>query len=275
MWLPRLGARGIRRPLKVAEGKINSIRILQINMNHCRTAHDLLFVNALKFEVDLVVVSEPYRIPDNWYADNSGRAAIWVTGAGIDKGRSIALIKRGNEFVIIRYNEVYICSVYVSPNIDIQKFENCTSELEMSLLNLEKKKKLLVMGDFNAKSPLWGSDRWVEGGEYELCGSANLCPTIASGGNTCEKGGGSKIDILMGDKRTIQDLAETRVIDEYSASDHRYVLHVFKRKDNGAPTLDPFELNKGKLRKEDFVKTFLKKYGEKEGLEQRTKWTVL
>ena len=63
-------------------------QILQINLGRGRLAQDLMIQNACLLGVDLVVISEPYRMLPEWIGDATGDAAIWVTGF---KGRFASL----------------------------------------------------------------------------------------------------------------------------------------------------------------------------------------
>ncbi|XP_078051353.1 uncharacterized protein LOC144477502 [Augochlora pura] len=42
---------------------------VQINLHTCRLAHDLLTQYVYENEVDIILISEPYRILDTWYGD--------------------------------------------------------------------------------------------------------------------------------------------------------------------------------------------------------------
>lgn len=235
-----------------------------MNINHCRTAQDLLIVNSEKLEADMVVIAEPYRVMENWFADAVGKAAIYITSRGINKARNISIYKSEEGFVVIKYNDFYIISVYASPNAGRQRFEEMLTKLEMLLRTPDIKERVLVMGDFNAKSPLWGSDNWCGRGKvlYEMCCASGLCPIILAGGVTCDRGQGTKIDILFVNDGFQQGVTESNVLQEYTASDHRYVLHLINAKVNTLEEHDPFDLGKGKLDAEGFLSLFLNKYGD-------------
>lgn len=56
------------------------LKILQINLNRCRLAQDLLVQQACHKNADVVIVPEPYRQMDQWTNDTTGNASLWVTG---------------------------------------------------------------------------------------------------------------------------------------------------------------------------------------------------
>ncbi|XP_076548118.1 uncharacterized protein LOC143306052 [Osmia lignaria lignaria] len=136
--------------------------------------------------------------------------------------------------------------------------------LAKSIKTLKSNQGIIVMGDFNSRSPLWGSDKWCSRGRilFQFCNSVDLLPTVTKGGATCDRGSGSKIDIMICNKLALQDLHDSVVIGDYSASDHRYLLHAYHMKQTVVGGTSPFELKKGVLDEKNFVKTFLNKYGD-------------
>nr|XP_034195147.1 uncharacterized protein LOC117611311 [Osmia lignaria] len=161
---------------------------------------------------------------------------------------------------------MYMASVYASPNGTVQEYEDMLDSLaaEMNTLKGSTDEKI-VMGDFNAKSPLWCADAWCSRGRklFEFCNVAELFPVVTKGGATCDRGRGIKIDIMSCNRRALQDLTGSVFIEDYSASDHKYVVHTFQLAQHKGETASPFEIEKGKLDEEGFVEAFLKKFGDK------------
>lgn len=65
------------------------IRFLQINLNHCRAAQDLLLQEEKSRRIDISILSEPYSIPDDptWCSSGNQKAAIhWNPGNLRDTG---------------------------------------------------------------------------------------------------------------------------------------------------------------------------------------------
>ncbi|CAB0029200.1 unnamed protein product [Trichogramma brassicae] len=59
------------------------MRILQLNLNHCEAAQDLLCDTMSKLRIDVAILCEQYKNlapPNTWLADADGQAAIWVHG---------------------------------------------------------------------------------------------------------------------------------------------------------------------------------------------------
>ena len=57
-------------------------KVLQINLNHCTVAHDLLPQLIREEKADIVIISEQLRDQDepNWVRDSTSTATIWVRG---------------------------------------------------------------------------------------------------------------------------------------------------------------------------------------------------
>ncbi|XP_076239709.1 uncharacterized protein LOC143182548 [Calliopsis andreniformis] len=215
---------------KINSERTKMLRMLQINLNNCRLAQDLLRQKVRELRIDVVILSEYlYREP-KWIVDKSGKAAIWITeiNGNINNDEDCVY---GNGFVGTRVDEIMIVSVYISPNI--KKMEYTAILEDIVKLRKETKGDMILAGDFNAKSSAWGSKQNDERGNllYEAINNINLVPIVAAGGRTFEKNNRkSKIDILSCDRRTYERSIENRVLDTYTASDHRYVVHFFLKR---------------------------------------------
>ena len=57
-------------------------KVLQINLNHCMVAHDLLPQLIREEKANIVIISEQLRDQNepNWVRDSTNTAAIWVCG---------------------------------------------------------------------------------------------------------------------------------------------------------------------------------------------------
>lgn len=126
--------------------------ILQVNINHCKAAQDLLTQVMIEKNIQLALISEPCWIPTTptWFNYISKRAAL-IKGRGCP---AISNVVRGNGFVLAEVGDAIVCSCYSSPNNSVREFE---SFLEDMAIVLRGKSNVLLGGDFNAKSILWGS----------------------------------------------------------------------------------------------------------------------
>lgn len=58
------------------------MRFLQLNLNHCEAAQELLTQTTREMNADVAILSEPYKQKeqDVWAKNNSGNATIWTCG---------------------------------------------------------------------------------------------------------------------------------------------------------------------------------------------------
>lgn len=95
----------------------------------------------------IALVAEPNRIPlGNWWGDSLGGAAVYW-----EPGELCALISRGEGYVIIKWKELIIASVYFSPNAKMCKFKELLGELDR-IIGIAFNDKVLIEGDFNSRS---------------------------------------------------------------------------------------------------------------------------
>jgi len=130
-------------------------KVLLINVNHCKQAQDLLAQHLAEWEIGIGVVSEPYNVPDSpfWHVSEDGRAAIYWNKDYLHS--SCSLFLRGSNFVALSYGDTRFISCYIPPKIRVNVFREILSELEEAIRTAGD--KVVLCGDFNSKSPLWGS----------------------------------------------------------------------------------------------------------------------
>ncbi|XP_046145686.1 uncharacterized protein LOC123989004 [Osmia bicornis bicornis] len=56
---------------------MSAFTVLQINLNHCRAAQDILWQAVHDYNVDIAVISEPYLPRPEWHTDPSGFLSVW------------------------------------------------------------------------------------------------------------------------------------------------------------------------------------------------------
>lgn len=106
-----------------------SISFLQINLNRCIIAHDLLDKYSYDNNIDIVLVSEPNKnIASNrqYLTDENIDTAIIIL-----QGNKIRIDShlQGKGYVGMRTENTLIISIYISPNIPIQDFNNVMNDL--------------------------------------------------------------------------------------------------------------------------------------------------
>ncbi|XP_046145571.1 uncharacterized protein LOC123988857 [Osmia bicornis bicornis] len=124
----------------------------------CRAAHELLLKSAEDLEVDIVAISEPNRAGNGWFVDCGMDACIWVTPRGEKKFKVVRALDKGPGYIAIRVDDYTVFSCYYSPNLESNCLDEQLTELEAAIRRT-RSGKVIVLGDFNSRSPLWGSDR--------------------------------------------------------------------------------------------------------------------
>jgi len=131
------------------------MRVLQINIGERRAAHDLMSKTANSMKADILAVSEPNKILshklDRWYLDSGERAAIVV----LDNYPIDVVGTQMPDFCWIETKKLRIYSCYFSPSRALVEYNDFLNRLERSIRRASV--PVMVMGDFNAHSPLWGS----------------------------------------------------------------------------------------------------------------------
>ncbi|CAB0032738.1 unnamed protein product [Trichogramma brassicae] len=125
------------------------IRILQLNLNHCKAAQDLLCDTISKLHIDVAILCEQYKNlapPNTWLADADSQAVIWVPG-GIPVQERPAQVHP--YFAWARIGGIFFFSVYAPPRLSEMEF----SALLANITEEARGRRLLVIaGDFNAWS---------------------------------------------------------------------------------------------------------------------------
>ena len=182
-----------------------------------------------------------------WIVSRDKKAAIWITEFnGLGYNRHPIIEEDGLAGGPINGTHCII-SVYIPPNIQFWDIEMIVFRVESSRRNLGP--GALVAGDLNAKSALWGSrqnNRRSNVSDFFL--NMGLIPINTAGsyafqGNTRV----SEIDIAAFDRVAFRLLDDGRVLQDYSASDQKYLLHVlykriinksfYKQKKKGEPVV--------------------------------------
>ncbi|XP_031788839.1 uncharacterized protein LOC116417877 [Nasonia vitripennis] len=197
-------------------------RILQGNLHRSRLAHDLLPHFVAEEKVDILLISEQYRDRDtpSWVSNDAKTAAVWVPR------RKIADTEKGDDYVRVRVGRITYFSVYLSPNLTAADFTARLGALEDAIRDVSG--ELVIGGDFNTRAVEWGMSAINRRGRAILEMAARLNLVVANEGNTTtyrRPGYGESIpDITFVSEMTIHKIRDWRVTEEYTASDHQYIL---------------------------------------------------
>ena len=133
-----------------------ALQVLQAIINHCARAQDLLVQSLVQWSIQLAIVAEPYSIPtrDNWVADNTRVVALvtQVTAGSPPFSR----VEKGAGCVAALVGKLIVVGVYLSPNRILAEFEEFLIRLG-EMVERHRPAEVLVAGDLNANSSVWGS----------------------------------------------------------------------------------------------------------------------
>lgn len=96
----------------------SELKIIQINLNRCKAAHDLLQAKLTTEEIDIVIGQKPnqnYLV--SCISDNNRDCFI-----KIDRKLKILNIQKGKGYVMVELPNLRICSCYFSPNGNTEDF---------------------------------------------------------------------------------------------------------------------------------------------------------
>ena len=200
------------------------MKFLQLNLNHCEAAQDLLWQTLYERNIDVAILCEQYKDIDssqNWMKDTTGKVATWVC-----KNHHIqeipATIREG--YVWARVEDVYICSVYAAPSLSIDEF---TSMLNAIVGEFCDRQSVIIAGDFNAWATEWGSRTNNRRGDALLNSFSSLELSILNSGTTptfVRDGKSSVIDVTFVSESLAPRVTMWSVSDLYTHSDHMAII---------------------------------------------------
>lgn len=199
---------------------VGHINIIQANLNKSWRALDLLRQYVLEQDIGLALISEPPRglVPNNnCFLSRDGLAAIVWRSEGT-RGGTCRMVSSGKCFVVANMKEIYLIACYISPNVDVTAFSNFLLDISRAVNGINN--SMLIVGDFNARSVLWGSSTTDRRGELieRWAAALNISLMNESGVYTCVRPQGSSIIDLSwaspgvlerGTKWSVSDSAET------------------------------------------------------------------
>lgn len=203
------------------------MKAIQINLNHCEAAQDLLLQMTKEQKADLVLISEPYRQRHDgrWCYSRCRKAAIWSCN-----NLSLQEVNDANNgYVRAKVGEFYFYSCYAPPSWNSMEYEGM---LDLLVADAETRAPIVIGGDFNAWAEEWGSRRTNARGRMLLEALARLNVSIANQGSkeTYRKNGtGSIIDVTFVSTALASKTAWW-VSEDFTYSDHQAVVFQIKNR---------------------------------------------
>lgn len=207
------------------------LKVIQCNLARSWAALDLLRHHCRDNTVDLSLISEPVAAPAlaSWLGSLDGLAAITWNPERI----GCSLIRRGERFVAVRSGDTVFVACYCSPNVSMACFLELLDDMEHLIGDLSTSlppgsfPRVLLGGDFNAKSPFWGSATFDARGEALQNWAAQLDLCLLNTGDlpTCVRPQGvSHIDTMWATITVAGETRDWRVMeDTETLSDHPYI----------------------------------------------------
>lgn len=201
------------------------MKILQINTNRSRPAHDMALATAINQNVDILIVSEPnvsaVRNKMDWICDEDYATSIKILTNNI----AVRNQGHGKGFSYIATTQLTIYSCYTSGNREIEDLEETLYEIQQHLR--VNRGKAIIAGDFNAKSPQWGMDTADARGQVMTDWIATNDLVISNQGNKptfTHQNYGSILDLTLATGNIAPYINNWDVLDMESLSDHKYIM---------------------------------------------------
>lgn len=106
------------------------MKVLQINLNRCAAAQDIMKQMLREEKADIAVLSEFHRpLTGVWVQDLTGKAGIWAPG-----GSRLTRVRAGYGFVRAFIGETLVYSCYESPNAPIESLDLLLTDIQQDLL---------------------------------------------------------------------------------------------------------------------------------------------
>nr|XP_041632425.1 uncharacterized protein LOC121502777 [Drosophila kikkawai] len=197
------------------------MQLIQLNLNHCRAAQDLLTQTGRERGSEVAILSEPYKIGNSrdWATDRTGKAALWLCGVG---AQQMCDIKAADGFVRANVGGTWLYSCYLAPSLSMESFGRILDELS---IDLRGHSNVVVGGDFNAWAIEWGSSRTNARGRAVLETFASLDVVLLNEGSRqtfSRAGAGSVIDLTFVSS-ALARRARWTIGEVYTASDHEAI----------------------------------------------------
>lgn len=180
-----------------------------------------------EWSVALGVISEPYKVPKHprWFGDAANEVAIYWGGARGDP--PCRQVDSDSGIVVVEWGSIIVCGCYVSPNCSLSAYETYLGKLEVFVRKYFSR-PILVLGDLNARSRVWGDVQDSVRGETLLEWAAALDLRLLNQGSvsTCVRWQGESIvDLSWASQSAERLVSEWRVAEEVvTLSDHRFIV---------------------------------------------------
>lgn len=210
----------------------NQIRILQTNMNRSYAAMTLLTETIRRKNIDIVIITEPHinSVDRNkWFFSEEINAVIRITA-----NHKPTHTGGGPNFVHVTWKDILIIACYCSPNREIEHLATTLYEISR-LIKKHNNKKIIIAGDFNAKSVTWGEEKETARGKVmsEFISANDLILLNKIGVPTWQRRQSSSIlDLTLYNNKFTRQQLNWKVSEEENLSDHHNIIITIKEPNN-------------------------------------------
>lgn len=200
------------------------INFMQANLNKAKASQALIMQAIYEHRTDVAIISEQNRTPDNdsWYRSEDSTCCLFIA-------RDVEVINygQGHGFVWVDTVGLRVYSCYFSPSkrLTIDVYKSFLIHLADSIR--QGPDEVIVAGDFNAHSPIWGSPYTCNKGEAltDMINSLNMVVMNQGNAPTYEKGGrASHIDVTFASSSISRWIQDWKVLDINIESDHNPIF---------------------------------------------------
>ncbi|XP_018398447.1 PREDICTED: uncharacterized protein LOC108776343 [Cyphomyrmex costatus] len=173
----------------------------------------------------LAIISEPHRVLDHPYWLSDKREDVAICWRKDSHPMAFSLICAGEGYLTIKWGEIFVTGVYCSPNVSKATFKEWLDDLGQHIQG-HLDKHILLCGDFNARSSLWGDRITNARGRILEEWSASfglVCANRGSRGTCVRSRGESIVDTSWISFNMNNRVADCRVLSDETMSDHRYI----------------------------------------------------
>ncbi|KAK9731426.1 Endonuclease-reverse transcriptase [Popillia japonica] len=184
-------------------------------------------------DIDIAVISEPninISISHNYIMDKNRNVAIYIR----NKNMGIQGCSVGEGFVCIKWKDWCIYGCYCSPNIPYEDFKSFIDALTSNIKATDL--DAVIAGDFNSKSPMWGSQFTDIRGEYLTEWAAELALNVENIGDTPTFQRGktkSYIDITWAMEKISERVQKWRVLQGEFFTFHNHIYFEISHESEG------------------------------------------
>ncbi|XP_060810021.1 uncharacterized protein LOC132904115 [Amyelois transitella] len=174
-----------------------AFELLQCNINHSSRAQDLLLQHLAEWGISAAIVCEPYFVPPlpTWVGEQNTEGEVAMTIPRMGNRPPLVKQSAGRGYIAARWGDMVLVAVYFAPSRPRREFEFLLLEVGRIIAGAAPT-PVIVAGDFNAKSLVWGFPVTDLRILSDLVVASGLCVLNQGTANTCVRwNGGSIVDI--------------------------------------------------------------------------------